>query len=490
MTVSRFGRRAFLRGAVATTGGVMVSGALESILGSEALAAAAVDPGPLAPVADLRDGAVRLHLPAGFQYRSFHDTEQTVLIDNGATTLPGRHDGMAAFAAAKGNVWLVRNHEINGPGPAFGVGAPYDAMALGGTTTMLMTPTGEVLQAFTSLNGTQNNCSGGRLPWRTWLTCEETVNGPDVGADFTGVSNVPLQQRHGFVFEVPAGAQGRREPITSAGRFSHEAAAFSPYDGYLYMTEDNFGFPSGLYRYKPKTDPLVTKRLDNDGTLEMLRVVYTPNAHLEANQVIGATYTVDWVPIDDPNPTFPYTPGQAAPTTNNDAISYVGNQGRAQGAAHFSRLEGATRNNGLIYFTSTQGGGAAETGPDTATGYGNGSGQVWSFNPRNNRLVCRFQSSGPDVLDLPDNVTGRNNGAGLVICEDGTNDNYIRGLTKTGTLVSIALNRLVSSTGTTRFNDEFAGATFGPSTNTLFVNIQASKGMTFAIWGPWDNAGV
>jgi uncharacterized protein len=32
------------------------------------------------------------------------------------------------------------------------------------------------------------------------------INGPDVGPDFTGVSNVPLTQRHGFIFE---GARAR-----------------------------------------------------------------------------------------------------------------------------------------------------------------------------------------------------------------------------------------------------------------------------------------
>ncbi len=488
MAASQFGRRTFLRGAVATTGGVLVSGAVESMLGSHA--AAAPGPGPLVPVADLRDGVVRLHLPAKFQYRSFHDTERPVLIDNGATVLPGRHDGMGSFPAADGNVWLVRNHEINGPGTAFGVGTPYDGATKGGTTTVLATATGEVLDAFTSLNGTQNNCSGGTMPWGSWLTCEETINGPDVGPDFTGNSNVPLQQRHGFVFEVPAGGQGYREPITAAGRFAHEAAAFSPYDGKLYMTEDNFGYPSGFYRYTPATDPITSGRLDNGGTLEMLRVVGQPNAHLEGAQVTGMTYAVDWVPIADPNPTFPYTPGVAATTPNDVALNYVGDQGRAQGAAGFSRLEGTVHTHGSIYFTSTQGGGAPEVGPDTATGYGNGSGQVWSYSPKRGTLTCRFQSSGPDVLDLPDNITSRNNAGGVVICEDGKNDNYIRGLTKEGELVNIALNRLLSLTGAPRFNEEFAGATFGPGTNTLYVNIQASQGISFAIWGPWGSVGV
>ena len=41
-----------------------------------------------------------------------------------------------------------------------------------------------------------------------------------------------------------------------------------------------------------------------------------------------------------------------------------------------------------------------------------------------------------------------------------------------------------------RFNDEFAGSTFSPDGETLFVNIQASRGISYAIWGPWERIGV
>jgi hypothetical protein len=85
----------------------------------------------LRPQPDERDHRVRLHVPPGFRYRSFHDTESEVRLGDG-TLLPGRHDGMAAFAAGGDNVWLVRNHEVNGPVPAFGPGTPYDAMTGGG----------------------------------------------------------------------------------------------------------------------------------------------------------------------------------------------------------------------------------------------------------------------------------------------------------------------------------------------------------------------
>jgi secreted PhoX family phosphatase len=143
-----------------------------------------------------------------------------------------------------------------------------------------------------------------------------------------------------------------------------------------------------------------------------------------------------------------------------------------------------------MYFDSTQGGGAAE-GPDTVAGFGNGSGQIWAYRIEDKILQLLFQSPGPDVLDLPDNMTVSRRGT-LIICEDNVNDNFLRGMTRGGQIFDIALNRLVSQLGSKppRFNDEFAGATFSPDGGTLFVNIQASRGISFAIWGPWTPLGV
>ena len=479
---------------------VLKSGAVGALLGGPfagfaALPAqAATSPrrssraGALVPVKDKRDGKVRLHLPKGFSYRSFHDTESPVVLDDG-TKLPGRHDGMGAFRGDDDTVVLVRNHEVNGSGGAFGPGAPYDPAAGGGTTTIRTTKHGEVLGAYTSLNGTMMNCSGGVMPWGSWITCEETVNGPDVGPDFTGTPNTSLQKPHGYIFEVPADGESDREPITRAGRFAHEAVSFDPVGGSLYLTEDNFGFASGFYRYTPRTNPMVSGRLDNDGVLEMLAIKGEPNKHLEGAQQQGVTYDVEWVEIEEPDFLFGYTPGQPATTPNNDAIVFVGNQGREKGAAYFSRLEGQVYDDGVVYFTSTQGGGDPEAGTEDSAGYGNGFGQVWGYDTRDQTLTCVYQSPGQATLDFPDNVTTSPRGT-IVICEDSEGDNYLRGLSTEGRLWDIALNRLTSSTGTPRYSDEFSGSTFSTDGHTLFVNIQASKGMTFAIWGPWASIGV
>lgn len=473
-------RRTLLKSAAAAS----LAGPFAGLLASPVHAAKPEKPKyPLLPVADQRDDVVRLHLPPGFNYRSFHDTSTPVVLRDG-TTLPGRHDGMGAFPGTDGRVTLVRNHEVNGPGPAFSSAAPvYDPMARGGTTTVDVDNRGNVSDSFASLAGTQMNCSGGIMPWASWVTCEETVNGPDVGPDFTNAPNTALRERHGFVFEVPLDGRATGEPIHSAGRFAHEAVSFDPTDGYLYLTEDNFGFPSGFYRYLPPSHPMEVGRLEDGGQLQMLRVKGKPNALLVEAQAKNAAFEVDWVNIEDPSPSFPYTPGQTAPTSNNTAVNYVASQGIAQGAAQFSRLEGQVYEKGTVFFCSTQGGGEVGENPST-DGYGTGFGQVWAYDTKQHRLRLVFQSPGRAVLDFPDNVTTSPRGT-LVLCEDHDQDNYIRGLTPQGRISDIALNRMEGRT-----SDEFAGSTFSPDGSTLFVNIQASRGLTFAIWGPWDRIGV
>ena len=107
-------RRTFLKGSAAVAGGVAVAGPFAGLVAGPASAIGAAPFRGLRPTPDQRDGKVRLHLPEGFSYRSFHDTEQPVVLDDG-TLLPGRHDGMGAFGGPGGAVTLIRNHEVNNP---------------------------------------------------------------------------------------------------------------------------------------------------------------------------------------------------------------------------------------------------------------------------------------------------------------------------------------------------------------------------------------
>src|SRR5215204_2287936 len=179
-------RRTFLRRAGLSAAGLAaLSGPLQGIFARGALAVGStgVAPdnggyGPIGPVPDLTDGAVRLHLPEGFEYRSFSPTG--TLTTDGVIT-PGRHDGMAAFAHGPNRYRLVRNHEVNGPVPALGrPEKAYDAMTGGGTTTLEVNRHATRVESWVSCTGTQMNCAGGDTPWGTWISAEETVNGPDV----------------------------------------------------------------------------------------------------------------------------------------------------------------------------------------------------------------------------------------------------------------------------------------------------------------------
>jgi secreted PhoX family phosphatase len=467
----RFLTRAGLAAAAGIAGpfaGVACAGAK----GGATPLARALGYGPLKAVHDERDGKVRLNLPDGFKYRSFSPAGSKY---TDGSTVPGRHDGMAAFRGPRGTAILVRNHEVGGPVGAFGdKSTAYDTAAGGGTSTLQVTRYGEVLKSAPSLNGTMMNCSGGPMPWNAWVSCEETVNGPDVANDFSGGDNGKLTRKHGYIFEVPTSGVSSAKPIKKAGRFAHESVAFDPQAGALYMTEDCFSFASGFYRYTPPKHPLKAGRLLDGGRLQMLAIKGSPRKDLSKGQPAHAVYNTVWVTIDDPDPTFTGTP------SNDDAVQAVGKQGRAEGAAIFSRLEGAIYHQGTVYFCSTQGG-ATAAGDTPPSGFGQGRGQVWAYETWSGKLRLVYESPRAAVLDLPDNVTASPRGT-LVLCEDGDGDNFLRGLTRKGEIFDFCrLEPLEGDPGA-----EFAGSTFGPGGTTLYVNVQSKEGMSFAIWGPWQ----
>ena len=126
------------------------------------------------------------------------------------------------------------------------------------------------MQSWVSLGGTHFNCAGGSTPWGSWITCEETVNGPDVGPDFLGQGGPAgaLTQPHGYIFEVDPQNEGLSEPVplTAMGRFEHEAAAVDPSTGIVYLTEDRH--QSLLYRFIPN----VPGKLREGGRLQALAI--------------------------------------------------------------------------------------------------------------------------------------------------------------------------------------------------------------------------
>ncbi|TQN44100.1 hypothetical protein FHU33_3586 [Blastococcus colisei] len=471
MTTS-FDRRKFLqRGAAVTAGTLLVGGGTQALAAHGALAAPGRRGqelkaennggyGPIAPVNDMATGLPLLALPSGFDYTSFgYSAAYATALGKPATgsdgyPTPDRHDGMATFATGDDNVIrLVRNHE-RGYGPAEGLqGDPdnaYDPVGGGACTTLTFdTDRFELTDSFISINGTSVNCAGGPTPWGSWLTCEETVNGRQNG--FT--------RDHGYVFEVPAegGVVTDPEPYRAMGRFVHEAVAIDPASGIVYETEDS-GNTSGFYRFLP-TDP---RNLAAGGQLQMLAVKGKPGfqTYTGVNDRVGNPMPVEWVTIADPDP--------AAITTES-----VFSQGAAQGGAAFARLEGCWYDGGSIFFNATSGGDAQ-------------AGQVWEYRPRGRsggQLILLFESPSREVLDAPDNITVSPRG-GLVLCEDGGGDQYVRGLNERGEIFDFALNNIQ-----TPADAEFAGACFSPDGEIMFVNVQ-TPGVSFAIRGPWENGAL
>lgn len=148
--------------------------------------------------------------------------------------------------------------------------------------------------------------------------------------------------------------------------------------------------------------------------------------------------------------------------------------GFANGCARFAAGEGMWYSQRSVLFTCTFGGSREK-------------GQIWKLTPSAfegtpdehrapGHLALFIESDNADLLDNGDNITVSPTGE-MYVCEDGSGDQYIVGITQSGALFKFAKNSLNDS--------EFAGATFSPDGSTFFVNIQ-SPGLTLAITGHWQ----
>lgn len=243
-------RRSFLR-----TSAITLLGLTDSFLfgcrnrsnsGSTQLSSALDDIGPLLPPDN--NGVM---LPEGFSSR--------IIARSGIQPYIGSPylwhnspDGGATFSA-EDNAWIyVSNSEVGNN--------------LGGVGAIRFDESANIIDAYSILENSNQNCAGGPTSWNTWLSCEEHDSGIIWECDPYGIL-LPVQK--------PA-----------LGVFAHEAAALDITTNIIYLTEDK---PDGcFYRFIP--DSFTT-----DGSPDL------NSGSLEVAIVDLQNLSVSWLPVPDPS---------------------------------------------------------------------------------------------------------------------------------------------------------------------------------------------
>ena len=415
-----------------------------------------------------------LDVPEGFSYDIV--SRRGTMMDDGLP-VPGAHDGMATFEGHDGRVILICNHELS---PLSGHSGPFAEQLVelpesmksrlydrggertpgaGGTTTTIYNPaTRETERQFLSLGGTDINCAGGKTPWNSWLSCEESFGQPGPGLSNQG-AEIFRDRAHGYVFEVPAAATELTfaMPLKALGRFEHEAAAVHSATGIVYLTEDQWH--SLFYRFLPN----VGGDLRAGGRLQALAIQGVPAMETHnwnnADMQLDDSRNTHWIDLDN---------------VDSD-VNDLRLRGAEKGAATFARGEGLTAAGGEFAFTCTLG------GPDRL-------GQIFNYRPspfegqaneldRPGQLTLIAQAGPTSLLKNCDNLTMAPWGD-LIVCEDTEGNCALVGVRPSGQQYLIANNAYSTS--------ELAGVCFSPDGRTLFLNIQY-PGTTVAITGPWPH---
>ena len=139
-------------------------------------------------------------------------------------------------------------------------GSRFNKRYSGNTDYRVGGPAAGVLPA--SIRGMLNNCSSGRTPWGTYLTCEETTN--------NYLDPTQPNSSYGWVVEIdPYQELAAPTKRTAMGRFSHENVAYltnSANRVAFYMGDDST--PGCIYKFVPDRAFNLSNRAANTDLLD------------------------------------------------------------------------------------------------------------------------------------------------------------------------------------------------------------------------------
>jgi secreted PhoX family phosphatase len=370
-----------------------------------------------------------LRLPAGF-------TSRVVAVSGEAPVLGNAYlwhifpDGGATFPTPDGGWVYTSNSEIPG-----GAGR-------GGCGALKFDRDGNLLDAYGILSGTNSNCAGGKTPWGTWMSCEETAGGQ--------------------VWECNPTLAGQGVARPKLGRFNHEALAVDAGSKIVYMTED--AVSGRFYRFVPSAGDWPDGGLRpalQEGKLQVMRCQAYPPSQLPPDGFnVALPQAVVWEDVVQPD---------------QDQATVRSGLGAVAPGTPFSGGEGLFHAGDLVYFS---------------TKYDN---RIWVYDKARSTVeaIYDFNTAAPDdkILSGVDNLTVTGFGD-VLVAEDGGDMQICVILPDRRVIPLLQASDLQQGT---QAQSEITGPALSPDGKRLYFSAQRSgrngnvgPGITFEVTLPFS----